>query len=203
MNGEMSKQKSQSVFSDYSVRVCTPQSGLRNLPKGILEMRLASLRLRKLYAIPLLTGSLCGLALLLAYAARIKPLKFEGLLTVDGKPVKNALITFVPDNKGPIANARTGKDGKFRLTTWTEGDGILPGDYQVCVVQLTTAPDEEPGEPVPTVYSDPFRSPLRCRVPPPEGKITIDMKSAADKGRPMTPGFPPGLPQVETEGYAR
>jgi hypothetical protein len=147
---------------------------------------------------------LLGLAtLLIVDAMRIKPLQFEGLLTLDGRPVKNALITFVPYDKGPIANARTSPDGKFQLATWGEADGILPGDYQVCVVKLVAAPDEDPGEPVPTIYSNMFQSPLRCHVPPPEGRISVEMKSDVGTGLTAPPGMVPVRQKSESEAQPR
>jgi hypothetical protein len=163
-------------------------------------MRPARLRF---YTILLVAGLLGLATLLIVNALRIKPLKFEGFLTLDGRPVKNALITFVPDNKGPIASARTTPDGRFQLATWSEEDGILPGDYQVCVVKLVGAQDEDPGEPVPTIYSNMFQSPLRCHVPPLEGRISVEMKSDAGTGLIAPPGIVPSRQQLESEAQPR
>jgi hypothetical protein len=166
-------------------------------------MRPASLRWRKSYTVLLAAGLLCLATWWLIEALRIKPLKFEGILTLDGRPVKNAFITFVPDNKGPIANARTSPDGRFQLGTWGEGDGILPGDYQVCVVKLVGSPNEDPGEPVPTIYSTQFKSPLRCHVPPPEGRISVEMKSEAGTALTAPPGIAPSRLSLESEAQPK
>jgi len=59
-----------------------------------------------------------------------------GIVTLDGKPLGGAMVTFFPlaDN-GRSASGVSGSDGVFRLTTFTAGDGTLPGEYRVTVVK--------------------------------------------------------------------
>src|SRR5262245_40133458 len=67
-----------------------------------------------------------------------KPVKVEGLVTLEGKPVEGATVTFNPQSdQGHIAAGRTGSDGTFRLTTFTSGDGALAGDYQVTITKAS------------------------------------------------------------------
>ena len=57
-----------------------------------------------------------------------------GTVTMQGKPVAGAAITFVPTGKeGEAASAITDSDGKYALTTWRAGDGAQPGEYRVKV----------------------------------------------------------------------
>jgi len=59
----------------------------------------------------------------------------EGVVTLDGKPVEGATISFIPDegSQGPVANGLTRKDGSFRLETHRAGDGVLAGTYKVVI----------------------------------------------------------------------
>jgi hypothetical protein len=57
-----------------------------------------------------------------------------GTLTLQGKPVAGAAITFVPTGEeGEAASAITDSAGKYALTTWAAGDGARPGEYRVKV----------------------------------------------------------------------
>src|SRR5687768_4028659 len=56
-----------------------------------------------------------------------------GIVTLQGKPVAGAAITFVPTGDGEAASAITDSEGKYALTTWEAGDGARPGEYRVKV----------------------------------------------------------------------
>jgi carboxypeptidase family protein len=57
-----------------------------------------------------------------------------GTVTLQGKPVAGAAITFVPTGEeGEAASAITDSEGKYALTTWQAGDGARPGEYRVKV----------------------------------------------------------------------
>ena len=57
-----------------------------------------------------------------------------GTVTMQGKPVAGAAITFVPTGtEGEAASAITDSEGKYALTTWQAGDGARPGEYRVKV----------------------------------------------------------------------
>jgi len=63
-----------------------------------------------------------------------KPVKVEGVVTLDDKPLPGATVTFVPKDKGRSASGLTESDGSFRLTTFRTEDGALPGEYKVIIV---------------------------------------------------------------------
>jgi hypothetical protein len=65
----------------------------------------------------------------------------SGTVTLDGEPVDGATVTFVPEGEGRPANGNTDASGNFTLTTFTGGDGALPGSYNVTVFK-TAAPVE-------------------------------------------------------------
>ncbi len=73
-----------------------------------------------------------------------RPVKLEGLVTLDGEPVEGAIVSFLPDEGGGrFAHAMTAKDGSFRLTTYKPDDGALPGDYRVTVTLIPDDDDED------------------------------------------------------------
>src|SRR5262245_12253374 len=86
-------------------------------------------------------GSVCRVSAILPLLMALgcsgggKPIKVEGKVTLDGKPLPEALIQFLPEGEqgGPPANGLSGTDGTFRLTTFNSGDGALPGTYKVTV----------------------------------------------------------------------
>ncbi len=87
---------------------------------------------------------LLAVALLLAGAGcsgADKPVKVEGTVTLDGKPLAGATVSFEPEDQqgGHSANGFTDKDGHFKLTTYNTGDGALRGNYNVVVTKTEAA----------------------------------------------------------------
>jgi len=130
------------------------------------------------------------------------PVKVEGIVTLDGKPLPDAGISLTPeDGHGPPASGMSGADGTFRLTTFSSGDGAFPGTYKV-IVSLgepenegakTMDPKDAKGmmdmmkkvkeekktkkHNLPASYSDPKKSSLKQVIPPPNGKMTLELRS--------------------------
>jgi len=79
-----------------------------------------------------------------------------GVVTLDGKPVEGANVSFVSnDTKVQPASGTTDKDGKYSLTTFRSGDGAMPGEYKVAVSKYFSeagqSPYDKPAEPEETV----------------------------------------------------
>lgn len=51
----------------------------------------------------------------------------------NGQAVARATVSFVSP-QGDVASAATNEDGEFKLGTFEEGDGALPGKHRVAVV---------------------------------------------------------------------
>jgi hypothetical protein len=143
----------------------------------------------------LITGPGCG-------GAAGRPIKTEGLITLDGKPVAGATVTFHPEKeRGRAATGLTDEDGVFLLQTFVSGDGALPGDYKVTVIKTEAlaappaAGDREKhkewmmkmmfnrskqkprASPLPKEYADPATTPLRVHVPS-EGQVKLELRKA-------------------------
>src|SRR5262245_50583435 len=105
----------------------------------------------------------------------------KGKVTFEGKPMAGGgSIMFLPLGKqaGKQAGGTIDPDGTYTLTTNSPGDGSLPGEFRVVVVQVTEkeaerTPDGKapakgwslpPADRIPTVYGDQDRSPLKATV---------------------------------------
>jgi len=64
---------------------------------------------------------------------RLKVSPAAGTVTFQGEAVEGATVTFVSADGQPGAVAITDSKGKFQLTTYEQGDGVVPGDYLIRV----------------------------------------------------------------------
>jgi hypothetical protein len=76
-----------------------------------------------------------------AETARVK-----GKVTVAGQPVKGILVNFTPEAGGRPAFGVTDDSGAYSLSTFSDGDGAVPGKHQVSFGM-------ESAEPAPGDYS--------------------------------------------------
>lgn len=125
--------------------------------------------------------------------------KVHGIVTLDGKPVENAMVTFLPAQSaaGKTATDRTGPDGSFHLSTRDPDDGAMPGEYRVIVqyeegTEVPPAPNvkqahegmrkaaklakKPPKYVIPASYSDPNKTVLKQKVPV-EGTVKLELQS--------------------------
>ena len=147
-----------------------------------------------------LSGMLLVAALALAGVGCGDQVKVRGVVTLDGNPIKGAVVTFIPEGGGgQPASGITQKDGSFRLETLKENDGVLPGNYKVTVTYTEGAkatgpparsmreamPSQKmankqkkvhPKYVIPLRYSEPGRTVLRQKVPP-DGDVKFDLQS--------------------------
>jgi hypothetical protein len=74
---------------------------------------------------------------------------FSGKVTLDGKPLEGAILTFIPSSPGgEVGTGSTNADGKYELkigTTITKSGGV-PGTYKVRINRLSTM-DGKPFDP--------------------------------------------------------
>lgn len=115
----------------------------------------------------------------------------KGKIMFEGQPMKGGgAITFVPT--GGQAGAQGGgeikEDGTYELTTYTPGDGSIPGDFRVVITQVTVkeptpapdgsapipadGPNVAPADQIPQIYGDYTNSPLTAKV---EAKPNLDL----------------------------
>ena len=79
----------------------------------------------------------------------------EGTVTLDGKPLANATVTFIPqdtEQRRP-SNAQTNESGEFELKYSREHDGAPPGKYLVEIRTGGGEDDDVVKESVPANYN--------------------------------------------------
>ena len=69
----------------------------------------------------------------------------RGEVYFNGQPMKDGIVVYVPNDSAAArqASGRIQSDGSFVLTTFKNGDGVVPGDYSIVVY----AYEPRPGEP--------------------------------------------------------
>lgn len=86
----------------------------------------------------------------------------QGVVTLDGKPVTDMVVTFTPvkrktasvgdeNEPGKSATGNTDSEGKFTLSTYERNDGALVGEHMVSV--FGSGPDPTPPGNLPKDYT--------------------------------------------------
>lgn len=132
----------------------------------------------------------CALAALCGCGDSVPLGQVRGTLTLDGRPVSNVVVVFVPDSSGEHASIRSAgqcdDQGKFTLRCDTGVAGGVVGSHRVIVEDLSLAnapraPDgtitQFPRKRFPEKYSDPLQTPLRATIRAGEQDIALKMSS--------------------------
>jgi hypothetical protein len=105
-----------------------------------------------------------------------------GQVLVDGAPVENLLIGCHDlnglDKQNPtLSSASTDKEGKFRISTYKDGDGVPEGDYVLTFAwQEMNFMTMRPAGP--DKLNDRYRDPANSKI-----KISVKKGKPADLGR--------------------
>jgi hypothetical protein len=119
----------------------------------------------------------------------------SGTLTLNGKPLEGATVTFAPDPTNPVGTpggAFTDKDGSY-IAASDQRPGLAAGKYKVLVTKSALkngakVPDEFKDDPMmavtsgltiellPPAYSNANTSPLSLDVPEAGGSFDFDVK---------------------------
>lgn len=67
----------------------------------------------------------------------------EGIVTLDGKPIDNVIVSFSPESGGTSGAGVTDAQGKFTLSS-ALGRGLPEGNYLVAISEQSTVDDSEP-----------------------------------------------------------
>jgi hypothetical protein len=119
----------------------------------------------------------------------------EGVVTLDGQPLPNVIVTFVPNSRGgaqpPSSTARTDDQGRFQLQCKRSGDteepGAVVGTHSVLVTQMTDrkSRSEDPDakanvsltKKVPAHYGVPGKTPLTVDVTADKHDYPLSLKT--------------------------
>lgn len=105
----------------------------------------------------------------------------SGVVEVDGAPLASGAITVVPEH-GRAATGTIGKDGRFSLTTFVPGDGVILGRHRVVVSAHEDLGRMKIKWLVPSACRDIASTPLVLDV---TGKTTDAKVSISTDGKPL------------------
>jgi hypothetical protein len=104
-------------------------------------------------------------------------LPVSGKVTYKGQPVTKGTVTFQPD-KGQAATGAIEPDGTYRLSTFAEKDGALPGHHKVMIIANDADPTLMPG-------SSPGYKPPKDLIPKKYGALeTSGLEAVVSKDKP-------------------
>ena len=136
---------------------------------------------------------LAGLAIVLGLAGcsgapkdphRKPTVPVTGIVKYKGAPLEGATVTFVMEADPVPAFGKTDAEGKFKLTTYDEGDGAIVGVHTVAISKMENPPatgiDQEGGKYVPPEGGAPPKTvyliPQKYSIPGLSG-LTADVKT--------------------------
>jgi hypothetical protein len=95
-------------------------------------------------------------------------LPVQGRVTLDGKPLADAGVMFLPQDKGPSANGTTDSEGRFELMT-VNSIGATRGIHPVVIAKRKYVPIKPGEEPVPAGVRAEWYSPKKYANPSTSG----------------------------------
>lgn len=114
----------------------------------------------------------------------------SGIVTLDGKPVPQGALLFVPVVPGPPGQATLKPDGTFVAGIYEANDGLIPGEYTVAIsgqMEIDPMPTgtplaedagkQKPPEQLPENYGDDTKSGLTASIKKNEKNfLTFELK---------------------------
>lgn len=131
-------------------------------------------------SIGVLTAAIAGVGCSTRPANRPATYAVSGVVQASGSPVEGATVCFQGKEQGArSATGLTDAQGRYRLTTFTRGDGAPPGDYRVIVFKYKETP---------TVVAEGEYSPPTGPEPPPQHELPPKYATANTSGLEATVG---------------
>ena len=137
--------------------------------------------LRPALALALVLAAGCGSGRNWKYNEQV-----EGAVKMDGAPVPNVLVRFVPDDptvQGPTSSGYTDEKGNFTLTCENGKKGAVLAKHNVLVI-AGRGPEEAGGGrriSIPPVYANPVQTPLQLEVTADKHTYDLALSRSAQK----------------------
>ena len=103
-----------------------------------------------------------------------------GQVLLDGKPVPEGFIRLIPTT-GRVATGTLDAEGRFRLTTYVDGDGCIPGTHAVEVIAKKKLDSKRVQWLVPKKYFDVSTSGYTVKIDKAKEDLQIDLVSGGEK----------------------
>jgi hypothetical protein len=120
---------------------------------------------------------------------RLEPV--EGTLRMNGKPLANVQVEFLPEASGPRSRGVTDQDGHYSLATDGQKSGATLGSHRVLLYDLQVYNDQPTGRMkkdqdatperpsrIPAAYANPASTPLIKEVLGKPNNIDLDVKGS-------------------------
>jgi len=104
----------------------------------------------------------------------------SGIVEVDGEPLATGAITVAPADGRP-ASGMIGPDGRFTLSTFEPGDGVMPGRHKVVVIASRSLSPSRVQWLVPKSMRTLATTPLELEVTAPTEAARIEISTAGEK----------------------
>ena len=113
----------------------------------------------------------------------------EGVVMLDGQPLANATVEFVPDTS--VKNVRpsvgeTGPDGKYKLRFTRERTGAVVGKHKILITTFSPTGDGKFKERVPAIYNT--ASTLVREVQPQANWLDFDLRTSTGESQALAAG---------------
>lgn len=105
---------------------------------------------------------------------RPKRFPVAGTVLIDGEPLEYGFVQVLPDNDR-AASGKLGPGGKFRLTTYDDNDGCVPGDHKVAIIANESLNAQSQKWHAPRKYIDPNQSGLKINITGPTDSLKIEL----------------------------
>jgi len=112
--------------------------------------------------------------------ARTPTVPVSGQVLLDGKPVPAGFIRLIPE-KGRPATGTLDADGRFRLTTFDDGDGCIRGTHIVEVIARQPISGTEVRWLAPKKYASASTSGLKVTIEKATKALPIDLTSGGEE----------------------
>ncbi len=110
----------------------------------------------------------------------------SGQVLIDGEPLTVGNIQILPDNARP-ASGKIDTNGRFEMTTFEPGDGVVPGTHRVVVVANEALGGTGQKWHAPKKYIDPTTSELTAEIT--EATESLEINLTWDGGEPFVEKF--------------
>lgn len=98
----------------------------------------------------------------------------SGQVTIDGEPLTRGNIQVIPQGYR-AASGKIGPDGRFTLTTYKAGDGVVRGTHQVAISSHENITPSQQKWYAPKTYLDPTKSGLEITISEPTSELQVPL----------------------------
>lgn len=88
----------------------------------------------------------------------------QGKVVMNGQPLPDVGVTFLPNGAGPSASGNTNESGEFTLRTVDPGDGAVVGGHKVVLGRAQEGAPKPGSATIPNKYGSPATTDLSVEV---------------------------------------